>query len=99
MAQLEIFWTETAIKQRNYIFEYWIERNQSNTYAAKLNGKIKERTNLLRQNPELGTKTDYTNTRVISLGHYSILYQVYNIKIIITGFGTIDKNQKSCFNF
>lgn len=99
MAQLDIFWTETAIKQRNYIFEYWIERNQSNTYAAKLNGKIKERTNLLRQNPELGTKTDYTNTRVISLGHYSILYQVYNIKIIITGFWDNRQEPKKLLQF
>jgi hypothetical protein len=47
MAQLTINWTETAIRQRNYIFEYWIERNKSTTYAKKLNEKIKERTNLL----------------------------------------------------
>jgi plasmid stabilization system protein ParE len=86
MAQLTIHWTETAIRQRNYIFEYWIERNQSTTYAKKLNGKIKERTNLLKINPELGKKTDFKNTRVISLGHYSILYQLSQLHIIITGF-------------
>ena len=86
MAQLTIHWTETAIRQRNYIFEYWIERNQSTTYAKKLNEKIKERTNLLKQNPDLGKKTDFNSTRVVSLGHYSILYQKSNTKIIITGF-------------
>jgi plasmid stabilization system protein ParE len=86
MAQLTIHWTETAIRQRNYIFEYWIERNQSTTYARKLNEKIKERTNLLKQNPDLGKKTDFKNTRAISLGHYSTLYQKSNFKIIITGF-------------
>jgi hypothetical protein len=42
MAQLTIHWTETAIRQRNYIFGYWIKRNQSTTYAKKLNEKIKE---------------------------------------------------------
>lgn len=42
MARLTILWTETAIRQRNYIFEYWIERNQSTTYAKKLNEKIQE---------------------------------------------------------
>lgn len=56
MAQLTIYWTETAIRQRNYIFEYWIERNQSTTYAKKLNDKIKERANLLKHNPDLGKK-------------------------------------------
>ena len=84
MAQLTINWTETAIRQRNYIFEYWIERNKSTTHAKKLNEKIKERTNLLKQNPDLGKKTDFNNTRVVSLGHYSILYQKSNTKIIIT---------------
>ncbi|PRZ27929.1 type II toxin-antitoxin system RelE/ParE family toxin [Flavobacterium granuli] len=86
MAQLKILWTETAILQRNYIFEYWIERNKSNTYAKKLNQKIKERTELLKQNPELGKKTEFKNTRAVSLGHYSILYQNYHSKIIISGF-------------
>jgi len=86
MAQLTIHWTETAIRQRNLIFEYWIERNQSTTYVKKLNGKIKERTHLLKQNPELGKKTDFKDTRAVSLGHYSILYKESNLKIIITGF-------------
>jgi len=61
MAQLTIHWTETAIRQRNYIFGW-------------------------KQNPELGKKTDFKNTRAVSLGHYSILYQKSNFKIIITGF-------------
>ena len=86
MAQLTIHWTETAIRQRNYIFEYWIQRNQSATYAKKLKEKIIERTNLLKQSPELGVKTTYKNTRAVSLGHYSILYQKHHLKIIITGF-------------
>ena len=68
MAQLTIHWTETAIRQRNYIFGYWIKRNQSTTYAKKLNEKITERTNLLKQNPELGKKTDFKNNRAVSLG-------------------------------
>lgn len=56
------------------------------SYAKKLNGKINERIQLLKQNPDLGKKTDFTNTQTISLGHYSILYQRDNLKIIITGF-------------
>lgn len=86
MAQLTIYWTETAIRQRNYIFGFWIERNQSTTYAKKLNDKIKERANLLKHNPDLGKKTDFKNTRAISLGHYCILYHASENKIIITGF-------------
>jgi hypothetical protein len=39
MVKLTIFWTETAIRQRNILFYYWIERNKSNAYAKKLNKK------------------------------------------------------------
>ncbi|MFZ2283799.1 MAG: type II toxin-antitoxin system RelE/ParE family toxin [Lutibacter sp.] len=86
MAELTIFWTNTALKQRNYTFEYWNERNKSTTYSKKLNSSIKERTNILKTNPELGKKTEFNNTRAISLGHYSILYKKFDSKIIITGF-------------
>ncbi|PIZ05436.1 MAG: plasmid stabilization protein [Flavobacteriales bacterium CG_4_10_14_0_8_um_filter_32_5] len=86
MAELTVFWTNTALKQRNYTFGYWNERNKSTTYSKKLNSSIKERINILKTNPELGKKTEFNNTRAISLGHYSILYQKFNSKIIITGF-------------
>lgn len=78
MAQLKIFWTETAIQQRNYIFEYWIERNKSNTYAKKLNQKIKERTELLKQNSELGKKR---NLKI--LGQFLLVIIVSSIKNIV----------------
>lgn len=99
MAQLTILWTETAIRQRNYIFDYWIERNQSVTYVKKLNEKIKERTNLLKNNPDLGKTTNFKNTRAISLGHYSILYQKSDLKIIITGFWDNRQNPEKLFQF
>lgn len=81
-----IYWTSTAIKQRNYIFKYWNKRNSSTTFSEKLNKKIKKRVNLLKTNPQLGKKTELNNTRVISLGHYSILYKKIDPNIVITGF-------------
>ena len=52
MAELTIFWTNAAIKQRNFTFEYWNERNKSTAYSKKLKLSIKERTNILKTNPE-----------------------------------------------
>ncbi|MHC1777106.1 MAG: type II toxin-antitoxin system RelE/ParE family toxin [Lentimicrobium sp.] len=86
MAGIAVFWTNTALKQRNSIFRYWNERNQSNSFAKKLNIKIKGRLELLKHNPEIGKRTDFANTRTISLGHYSIFYQINNSKLIITSF-------------
>ncbi len=99
MAELSIFWTNTALKQRNYTFEYWNDRNKSTTYSKKLNSSIKERTDILKTNPELGKKTEFNNTRVISLGHYSILYKKVDLKIIITGFWDNRKNPDKLFKF
>ncbi len=86
MAELNVLWTSTAVKQRNYVFEYWNERNKSNNFAIKLNNKINERVKLLKTNPKLGKKVDFVKTRSFSLGHYSILYQKIDSNIIITGF-------------
>jgi len=99
MAELSIFWTNTALKQRNYTFEYWNERNKSTTYSKKLNSSIKERTTILKTNPELGKKTEFNDTRVISLGHYSILYRKVNSKIIITGFWDNRQNPDKLLKF
>lgn len=86
MAELKILWTTTALKQRNHIYEYWNRRNKSNRYSIKLNNEVKKWIKLLRQNPYLGRKTDFKNTRAITLGHYSILYKKTEQRIIITAF-------------
>ena len=86
MAQLKVFWTETAIKQRNYIFEYWNERNKSTEYSKNLNTKIIERISLLKTQPKSGRRSDFKDIRVVSLGHYSILYKFDKQKITIAGF-------------
>lgn len=86
MARLKIFWTSTAVKQRNHIFKYWNERNKSTAYSKKLSKIINERINFLKTYPQMGKNTDVSNTRAISLGHYSILYRKVKSNIIITGF-------------
>jgi len=86
MARLKIYWTETAIKQRNYIFDYWINRNGNRVYVSKLNSKIKDRIGLLPVQPEIGRNTDIYNNKFLALGHYSIFYQLKQSEIIITGF-------------
>ncbi|MDT0646828.1 type II toxin-antitoxin system RelE/ParE family toxin [Zunongwangia sp. F260] len=85
MDELSISWTPSAVKQRNQIFDYWNRRNQSLNYSRKLNTLVKDRIQILKKNPEIGVKTNFENTRALSLGHYNILYKIYTSKIIITG--------------
>lgn len=82
MAKRKIARTQTAADQRRHILKYWVEHNQSNAYSLKLIEIIRERTRDLLDNPKLGKKADFPNTRVISLGHFSIFYKVTKDRIV-----------------
>ncbi|WP_031426464.1 type II toxin-antitoxin system RelE/ParE family toxin [Flavimarina sp. Hel_I_48] len=99
MDGLALFWTATAKKQRNYVFDYWNNRNKSKNYSRKLNLSIRERTKLLKKNPEMGKKIDYAEMRSISMGHYSIIYKIAAEAIIIIAFWDNRQNPKKLLNF
>ncbi len=94
MAGLELFWTITALKQRDHIFEYWNNRNKSNNYTKRLLSLINQRTITLLSFPEIGKKVDFKNTRVISIEHYSLFYIIDANRIIITAFWDDRRNPK-----
>lgn len=86
MAQRFIKWTRTAEIQYLEILEYWVNRNKSTTYARKLIKKIAERTKQIAEKPFIFKKADFKDTRVSSLGNFSIFYQVADEAIVITAF-------------
>ena len=86
MAKKRIVWTETAAKQRNSILKFWIKNNQSKAYSLKLLELSNEKTEIIAKNPELYKKSDYPDTRVASMGHFSIYYKIEVDAIIITAF-------------
>lgn len=86
MVRLKVVWTKTAYKQRNSIFKYWSDRNKSNSYSTKLLKEINSRILQISTFPEIGKSVDFKNTRAVSLGHFSILYQHIENSIIITAF-------------
>jgi len=86
MALLSVFWTETAIAQRNHIFEYWNNRNGSKTFSKNLLSIINTNINLIKRFPELGKKTDFDEHRVLTLDDFSLFYKFDSERIIITAF-------------
>jgi len=86
MDELKVFWTSTAKRQRDHVFEYWNERNNSTSYSKKLNLTIKERIIILKSHSDIGKQTEFENTRSINMGHYSIFYKREGKNIFITGF-------------
>lgn len=86
MAKLKLFWSETALKQRTDIFTFWNKKNKSNSYSKRLSLLLKERTNRLLTFPEIGRKVAIEKTRVISIEHFSLFYEIDDDKIVIISF-------------
>ncbi|MFV0571088.1 MAG: type II toxin-antitoxin system RelE/ParE family toxin [Xanthomarina gelatinilytica] len=86
MAKRNVIWTRTADIQFVGILEYWVKRNKLNTYSKKLVKLVSERTKQIANKPLLYKATDFKDTRVASLGNFSIYYKVLDKEIIITAF-------------
>jgi len=86
MALLSVFWTETAIAQRNHIFEYWNNRNGSKTFSKNLLLTLNNNIRLIKRFPKLGKKTDFDEHRVLTLDNFSLFYKFDSERIIITAF-------------
>ena len=94
MAKRNVIWTRTADIQFVGILEYWVNRNKSNTYSKKLLKLVTQRTKQIAKNPLAFKKADFKDTRVASLGNFSIFYKSTNEEIIITAFWDNRQNPK-----
>ena len=86
MAQRTVRWTRIADIQYVGILEYWVKRNKSVTYSKKLIKIVAESTKQLAETPFIYKKADFKDTRVASLGNFSIFYKVTEDEILITAF-------------
>ena len=71
----KIIWSRKAHSDRLKIFEYWNKRNGSNIYSRKLYYLFKSATDLIKQYPNIGLKTDVTEVRSKLVRDYQILYR------------------------
>jgi plasmid stabilization system protein ParE len=86
MAQRTVKWTRTADIQFAGILEYWVKHNKSTSYSKKLISIVAERTKQISETPFIFKSTDFADTRVASLGNFSIFYKVAEKEIIVTAF-------------
>ena len=86
MAKRIVRWTRTADIQYVGILEYWVKRNKSNAYSKKLIKIVAKRTKQISVTPFIYKSTEFKDTRVASLGNFSIFYKVSDKEIIITSF-------------
>ena len=94
MAQRNVIWTRTADIQFVGILEYWVNRNKSKAYSKKLVKLVSERTKQIAEQPLIFKATDFKDTRVASMGNFSIFYKFNTKEIIITAFWDNRQNPK-----
>lgn len=97
MDGISFIWTNTAINQRNQVFDYWNKRNKSKTFSKKLNLQIRERIELIKNHPKTGKSTIHKDTKMVAMCHYSLFYKVYKNEIIITAFWDNRQDSKKLF--
>ncbi|MFZ6050577.1 type II toxin-antitoxin system RelE/ParE family toxin [Halocola ammonii] len=86
MARRTVAWTTTAKYQRREVLKYWAKRNKSTAYPKKLIAQIKDRVAAISKMPFSFKEADFPNTRVSSMGHFSIFFRVEEQRILITAF-------------
>ncbi|CAH8283909.1 hypothetical protein EV196_103426 [Mariniflexile fucanivorans] len=77
---------KTADIQFVGILEFWVKRNKSNSYSKKLVQLVSNKTKQIADKPFIYKLSDFKNTRVASMGHFSMYYKVTDDQIIITSF-------------
>jgi plasmid stabilization system protein ParE len=83
MAGRKIIWSPVAKRKLFLILEYFIERNQSNTYSLKLYNLFQKELTLLEHNPDIGIKTDLANIRGLIVSDYTLFYEVTDTNITV----------------
>jgi plasmid stabilization system protein ParE len=83
MAKGKIIWSHKARIKLTQILEFYNERNQSNSYSAKLYKEIQKSIKLLLRQPTLGLKTNEKSIRALIVSDYIIFYESSNKNIII----------------
>ena len=79
----EIVWTETAVRDRLRIYQFWLSHNQSQIYSDKLEKLFNESVKLIAEFPEIGSITDYKDIRVKIVGNHKLFYKSVEGKIEI----------------
>jgi plasmid stabilization system protein ParE len=79
----KIEWTQASVRDRYNIYQFWIEKNKSDSYSKKLEILFKEAAKLISEFPEIGTQTDFPHLHVKVIRSYKLFYLNLSDKIQI----------------
>ena len=79
----QVIWSFRAMDVRKNIFNYWKQRNKSNSYSKKLNHFFKEAIDIIKHFPQIGKPTSVENVRIKIVRDYLIVYEDTQKAILI----------------
>lgn len=86
MVKRTVVWTETAAKQRREILKYWTKRNGSTLYAERLIKLTARQIKIIVKYPDSFKSTGFSDSRVATMGYFSIYYITTQDQLIIIAF-------------
>lgn len=76
MAEREVRWTLRSLKDKMLIYEYWLERNQSDAYPRKLERLFKKSMSFTARFPFAGKATELEDIRYRIVKDYKLFYSI-----------------------
>lgn len=90
---LKVIWSENAKNELFDIVQFWNNKNQSTAYTDKLIFHIEIGINLIKNNPNLGVKSNFENVRMrLILKNYYLIYEFKDSKVVILQFWDVRLN-------
>lgn len=86
MAKKPIVWSARASFELQAILEFYNRRNGNTSYSLKLLNEIEKTLDILSENECIGKTVRDKKIRVLSLKHYSIIYENEDDKIKLHSF-------------
>ncbi|MBL4587308.1 MAG: type II toxin-antitoxin system RelE/ParE family toxin [Flavobacteriales bacterium] len=83
MAQRKIIWSHRARIKLYAILEYFAKRNKSKVYSAKLYRRFTQEMELVRNQPDLGIRTEIESVRGLIVGNYILFYEITSTHIML----------------
>ncbi|HRG49384.1 MAG TPA: type II toxin-antitoxin system RelE/ParE family toxin [Leptospiraceae bacterium] len=90
-----IIWSEKAVREKESIFNYWINRNGTKTYSKKLAEQFNKSVEYILKFNFIGKETTRKDIRVSVSGNYLIFYRIQETEIQILSLRDSRQNPKT----
>lgn len=94
MAEKQIVWSPRANEEFKSILEFYLDRNESNSYSLKLLNAVDSLLILIKEHNNLGRLSSNKTTRVLPFESFLLFYEIEEQKIHVMSIWDNRQNPK-----